>query len=195
VLASFYFYYIGVNNHLVAFLSDSGLSDAEAARRFSAAVAFGVAGKIGAGLLADRIPKRTAILVNFGLMTCGSVLLLQVGRAPGLLPVFLILHGFTVAAENVVLPLIIVDCFGVRHLAQIYGAIMFALLPGGALGPMFAGWSFDTFGGYGVAFTTFAALNVVGLVALATVRPLAANRALLGIPAAPRPGAGRIVRR
>ena len=79
-------------------------------------------------------------------------MLLGVGRAPGLLPAFLVVHGFTVAAENVMLPLVVVECFGVAHLARIYGAIMLALLPGGVAGSVFAGWVFDTVGSYWTAF-------------------------------------------
>ncbi len=144
LLFVFYFYYLGVNNHLVAFLSDRGYSDAEAARRFSAAILLGVAGKLVIGLLA------------LGL--------------PGFLPAFLILHGFTVAAENVLLPLIIVHCFGVRYMASIYGRLMIALPAGGILGPIFAGYTFDRLGSYEIAFTTFAVLNLLALGLLALVR-------------------------
>ncbi len=170
VLFSFYFYYLGVNNHLVAFLSDAGFSDAAAARRFSAAVAVGIAGKLGMGLLADRVPIRAAIILNFALMTAGSFVLLGVGKAPVLLPVFLTIHGFTVAAENVMLPLVVAHCFGVQHMAQIYGAIMVVLLPGGIAGPTFAGYVFDTLGSYRIAFTSFAVLNVVAVGALLLLR-------------------------
>jgi MFS family permease len=170
VLFSFYFYYLGVNHHLVAFLSDAGFSDAAAARHFSAAVAVGIAGKVGMGLVADRIAIRRAIVLNFALMAAGSFLLLAVGRAPGLLPVFLALHGFTVAAENVMLPLVVAECFGVAHMARIYGAIMVALLPGGIAGAVFAGYVFDTLGSYRIAFATFAALNVVAVAALTRLR-------------------------
>jgi MFS family permease len=171
VLFSFYFYYLGVNSHLVAFLTDSGFSDAAAARRFSAGVAIGIAGKLGIGVVADRIHGRTALLTTFGLLTAGSILLLGIGRAPHLLPVFLAVHGLTVAAENVVLPLAIVHCFGARHLAAIYGALMLALLPGGAGGATFAGWMFDVAGTYQPAFALFAALNVLSFVGLTALRP------------------------
>lgn len=181
VLFTFYFYYVGINHHIVAFLSDSGFTDAQAARRFGYAVAIGIAGKIGMGLFADRIPIRGAIVANFALMTLASFVLLFVGRAPGLLPVFLTIHGFTVAAENVVLPLVIVECFGVRHLARIYGVIMLALLPGGTFGPVFAGYIFDTTGNYGIAFSTFAVINVFGVGALMFLRSQAYNRRLLRI--------------
>lgn len=171
VLFLFYFYYLGVNHHLVAFLSDAGFSDASAARQFSAAVAVGIAGKIGMGLVGDRLPARRAALLTFALMAAGSFALLAVGRVPALLPVFLSVHGFTVAAENVMLPLVVVECFGVRHLAQVYGALMLALLPGGLAGPTFAGWVYDRLGSYWPAFVVFAGGNVLAIAALAALRP------------------------
>src|SRR4029450_7986449 len=117
-----------------------------------------------------RVRCGRAALVPFALMAAGSILLLGGGRAPGLLPVFLVVHGFTVAAENVMLPLVVVECFGVRHLAQIYGALMLALLPGGVAGPTFAGWVYDRLGSYWPAFAVFAAGNAVAVAALAVVR-------------------------
>jgi sugar phosphate permease len=165
----FYFYYLGVINHLIAFLSDRGFSDPAAARRFGGAVAVGIVGKLAIGALADRIPTRAALLANFALVTLASVLLLFVGE-PGVLLAFLLVHGFAVAAENVLLPLIVAESFGVAHMAQIYGALMFALLPGGALGPIFAARIYDTLGSYQVAFTTFAVLNAASLALLCLVR-------------------------
>ncbi len=168
-LFCFYFYYLGVLFHLPAFLSDIGYSDPRAASRFAGAVAMGVVGKLAMGLLADRIPKKTALLVNFGLVTLSSWMLLFV-EDRSVLVAFLVVYGFAVAAENVLLPLYVVEAFGVAHMARIYGALMFALLPGGALGPLFAGRTFDKLSSYDVAFTTFAVLNVVSLAALALVR-------------------------
>jgi MFS family permease len=169
VLFAFYFYYLGVNNHLVAFLSDQGFTNAEAARRFSWAVAVGIAGKLLMGRFADAVPIRRAAIANFVLVALASMLLLGVGRAPGILPLFLTVHGFAVAAENVVLPLVVADRFGRAHVARIYGALMLALLPGGVLGPVFAGWMYDSGRGYWSAFATFAAVNVASVALLATL--------------------------
>jgi cyanate permease len=85
--------------------------------------------------------------------------------------VFLTLHGFAVAAENVVVPLTVAAAFGAAHVARIYGVLMLALLPGGVLGPVFAGWMFDVGVGYPTAFACFAAANLAGLGLLARVRP------------------------
>jgi len=168
-LLAFYFYYMGVNQHLIAFLSDSGYSDAEAAARFGGAIALGVVAKLAIGALADVIPRLRALWLNFALLTFASLLLLVVER-PGVLLVFLAAHGFATAAENVLLPLIVAECFGVRHMARIYGALMLTLFPGGVLGPVFAGHVFDRLGDYRLAFVVFAALNLVALVLLAFVR-------------------------
>jgi cyanate permease len=72
--------------------------------------------------------------------------------------------------------LVIVECFGLRHMARIYGAIMFMLLPGGTLGPVFAGYLHDTVGSYRIAFTTFAVVNLVAVAALCFLRPHSRSR-------------------
>lgn len=165
----FYCYYLGVNNHLVAYLTDEGFTDAAAARHFGYVVAVGIAGKLGIGLLVDRIGLRAALLLTFGTLTAASWLLLGLAVVPALRPVFLTLHGVTVAAENVLLPLVVVACFGVRHMPAIYGALMLALLPGGVIGPLAAAWSFDALGSYRPAFGAFALGNLVMLAALASL--------------------------
>ncbi|MFP8875083.1 MAG: hypothetical protein VCB42_11305, partial [Myxococcota bacterium] len=59
---------------------------------------------------------------------------------------------------------------GVRYMAQIYGALMLALLPGGALGPIFAAVMHDESGSYTHAFQAFAGLNLVAVLALCFLR-------------------------
>ena len=168
VLFAFYFYYVALIQHLVPFLSDLGFSDARAASRLSFQIAVGIAAKLAIGALADRIPVRSATLLNFAILTGASWALLAVG-APGVLTGFLLAQGFATAAENVLLPLLVADCFGVRHMARIYGVLMLTLLAG-ALGQVFAGLAFDRFGSYDFAFTAFAVLNVAALGALLLVR-------------------------
>lgn len=168
-LALFYFYYLGVNQHLANHLAEVGYSDGEAAASYAGAIFVGVAGKLAIGLLADRIAHKKALLLNFAVLAAASLLLLGVA-SPALLPVFLVAHGFTVAAENVLLPLIVAGCFGVRHMAQIYGVLMIALFPGGTLGPVFAGRVFDEVGSYQSAFAVFAVLNLATLGMLFALR-------------------------
>ena len=165
----FFFYYIGVNANFVLFLTDQGVPIARASASFGLTVFLGVSAKIGIGLFADRWPAKIALLVNFALVALASLLLLGIPLA-GTLPLFIVFHGVSTAAQNVVYPLIVAERFGTKFMAKVYGALMLALLPGGVLGPIFAGYLFDLRGSYELAFQTFALLNLVGLGALWCVR-------------------------
>ncbi len=169
VLFAFFFYFIAMIEHTVAYLTDIGFSKVEAAAGFGFALGLGVWSKLGAGFLADRVPSRTAMAVDYAVMTASSILVFFVG-SPGLLTVFLVTYGVSVAARDVVYPMIVAECFGVTYLARIYGTLMLALLPGGAFGPIFAAWVFDRYGDYTPAFAVFAAVNLVALAAILALR-------------------------
>jgi MFS family permease len=170
VLFAFYLYRLGLNTHLVAFLGDLGYSSLEAAGSYSLTLALGIAGKLVAGMLADRVGPRVAVLANFTIIAVASALLL-VPTARGAMPTFLVLHGFATAAEDVVIPLIVAQRFGIENLGRVYGALLLALIPGGAVGPIVAGKVFDATGSYAEVFATFVVCNVLAVVALAVVRP------------------------
>jgi len=169
-LAGFFFYMIGILEHFIASLTDSGLSRADAAGYFSAAIGMGLASKVLMGAVADRISSRPAILIDFGLLALSSGVLLFVPERP-FLQVFVVLFGFSYAARDVVYPLVIAECFGIRYLAAIYGALMVVLAPAGTLGGVFSGFCFDRFGSYDVAFQTFAIVNVLVFGSLFLLRP------------------------
>lgn len=168
-LFTFFFYFVGMLEHLVLFLTDQGMPRDEATAYFSDAVLLGVASKLGFGWVADRIPHRVAMLLDYGLLALSSLLLLALPERAFLVP-FVLCYGIATAARDVVTPLVIVDCFGVRHLAAIYGAIMLALFPGGGLGPLFAAAVHDQTGSYDAAFRVFAGLNLVAFAALFLLR-------------------------
>ncbi len=168
-LFSFFFYFVGMLEHLVLFLTDQGMPRDEATAYFSNAIALGIASKLGFGWLADRIPHRSAMLLDYGLLTLSSFLLLALPD-PGLVIPFILSYGIATAARDVVTPLMIVECFGVRHLAAIYGAIMLALFPGGGFGPLFAATVHDRTGSYELAFAVFAGMNLIAFASLFLLR-------------------------
>jgi MFS family permease len=168
-LFSFFFYFLGVLDFLVLFLTDGGLPKHEASLYFSHGLGIGIAAKLVLGLIADRIPHKAALLLDYGLLALSSLLLIAL---PDAAPIwgFVVCFAFSTAARDVVYPLIIADCFGTRHIAEIYGALMLTLAPGGALGPIFAALVHDRFGDYRLAFYCFALLNLLTLGALCLVR-------------------------
>lgn len=165
VILLFYFYRLGINVHLVAYMSDLGYSEIEAAGGFSLTLALGIAGKLLAGGFADRVGVRPAVVGNFALMAVASALLLA-PELPAAMPLFLVLHGATTAAEDVVVPLLVAQRFGAENLARVYGLLLLALVPGGASGPLVAGHVFDTTRSYQGVFGLFLASNVLAVLAL-----------------------------
>ncbi|MBW2427198.1 MAG: MFS transporter [Deltaproteobacteria bacterium] len=168
-LFTYLFYFVGMLDHLVLFLMDEGMSRLEATRYYQQALLLGGLSKIVIGLIADRIPYRQALLLDYGLLAGSSFLLLIQPDMPWL-PIFVFSYGVATAARDVVYPLIIGHCFGVRYLGEIYGTMMLTLFPGGALGPIFAAAVHDRFGSYDLAFQVFAVMNGLALAALFFVR-------------------------
>jgi MFS family permease len=168
-LFAYLFYFVGMLDHLVLFLMDEGMSRPEATRYYQQALLLGGLSKVAIGLIADRIPYRQALLLDYGLLAGSSFLLLLQPDMPWL-PIFVFSYGVATAARDVVYPLIIGHCFGVRYLGAIYGTMMLMLFPGGALGPIFAAAVHDRLGSYDLAFRVFAVMNALALVALFFVR-------------------------
>jgi predicted MFS family arabinose efflux permease len=168
-LFAFFMYFLAVLEHFVVSLTDTGMSREESVGWYRFAIAMGLVSKVAMGFFADRLTPQLAIRVDYALLTLSSLLLLLV-PAPGLLHGFVVLFGFSYAARDVVYPLAIVECFGVRYLPTIYGALMVVLAPAGTIGPVLAGWCYDTTGSYLPAFQLFAGLNVAVLAALFLLR-------------------------
>jgi nitrate/nitrite transporter NarK len=168
-LLVFFYYFTGVLDHLVLFLSDSGLSKSEAISYLSQAIGLGIVSKICGGFLADRVSEIRGIQAVFLLLAFSSVVLLGLPN-PALVLVFIVSFGFAQACRDVVYPLVLGRCFGDRYLGEIYGAMMLTLFPGGALGPLLTAVLRDTFDNYQLAFGIFAVLNLFSLVALFFIR-------------------------
>lgn len=154
----FFFYFLGMIEHFVLFMTDSGMPREDAAFYFSTAIGLGIASKLGAGWLADRISRATLVRLDFGLLAASAGVLLALPDAR-LTWVFVVCYGFATAARDIVYPLAIQHCFGDRYMAEIYGAMMVVLVLGGGAGPFFAASVFDRTGSYAIAFGTFAALT------------------------------------
>jgi sugar phosphate permease len=168
-LFTFFFYFTGVLDHFVLFLTDTGMSKSDARFYFSRAVGLGVISKILGGFLSDRIPADRAVQAVYALLAFSSLVLLALPN-PALLWVFVFSYGFSQACRDVVYPLVLGRCFGDRYIGEIYGAMTLTLLPGGVLGPMFGAVLRDVMGSYSLAFGVFAVLNALALGALFLLR-------------------------
>jgi len=168
VLFCYSFSQLGMADHLILYLADLGYEATEAGSYLGLTLGAGIASKLGAGLLALRWSARSVLIVNTAMLTA-SFALVPFARDRELLAAFGILFGVATAARDVLFPLLIAQLFGTRTLAQLYGAIMLAFVPGGVLGPLMLAWTSDALGGYEAGFILCIALDAVALLGLLAV--------------------------
>lgn len=161
-LASFFFVFVGVLDHLVISLTDAGLDRVEASAALGLLNGAGIVAKVGFGALADQIDRRHAMWLQCGVFAMFTTLLLAL-PSPAFGTAIVIGFGMAAASRDVIYPLIIDYCFGSRYLAEIYGAIMFLLFMG-ALGTLFAGVLFDALGDYRAVFSAYGAIATLALI-------------------------------
>lgn len=135
----------------------------------SALAAFGMAGKLVFGYLAERMTARRALMVSMGGQALFLVLLVY-ARGP-LLWAVAPLYGLFMGGFGALFQLLIQDTFGIRYFGSITGLINLVAVVAFAGGPLLAGLSFDLSGSYGPAFLAVSALYLVAVALLTTLPP------------------------
>lgn len=173
LVAAAYFSYslamFGVLTHEVPYFTDMGISSTAAATALGFTAGMGVAGKLAAGYLADRLPVRYVAILCYALQAVG-VLLLMGTRTIEMVWVFVIVFGLAMGATATLQPLIVAAFFGVASIGAILGAMTLAFAFGAATGPFMAGYVYDLLGSYYWAFVVFLAAYAVAVLALLLAR-------------------------
>lgn len=169
-IAAFCTFYsiLGVSANLFLYMSDLGFAPADAARAYFPLFVMGLAGKITAGALADRFPRKAVFGACLTLMLAGGALLSTLD--PGLAGAALYLFGFGWGGNYTMLQGLVADVFGARALGRILGGITVLDATGGALGPWVTATLFDVSQSYRSGFLLIAALVAAALVSISLVR-------------------------
>jgi sugar phosphate permease len=164
----------GTSQHLKLFLSlDHGYSQAGAAQIASLVLASSLVGRLGAGWLADRFPKKYVMLLIYLLVFSAIPLLLLTGTR-GTIYLFAVVFGLGLGGEYMVIPLMAGELFGVRVLGRTMGVVLTADGVAEAAAPWFVGRMHDATGTYTTGFLTLIGFAVTGAIAVAClprVRP------------------------
>jgi MFS family permease len=148
--------------HLIPHAAGLGISGTSAANLIAMIGAASVIGKVWFGSAADRIGYKRVYLIGF-VMLAGSLFglvgLTELWSLHAFAIVFGLAYGGLAAAHS---PLV-AWLFGIRHHGLIFGVSFNGWTLGCALGPIFAGYVFDSTGSYQMAFLTCGVLSVVGL--------------------------------
>lgn len=156
----------GTNQHLKLFLSlDRGYSQAAAARIAALILASSLAGRLGMGWLADRIPKKFVMLAVY-LLVAIAIPLLLVPRGGNVIYVFAIMFGVGLGGEYLVIPLIAAELFGLPVLGRAMGIVLTADGVAEAVAPVLVGRLYDTSGSYATGFAAIIGFALVGALAI-----------------------------
>jgi MFS-type transporter involved in bile tolerance (Atg22 family) len=161
--------------HVVAFLSDRGLSHRRAADIWGAALGLSIAARIFFGFLSERYQKRFFLFsANLVRMCCAALLVLfalgLVSRTFGALQV-IVFYGLPMGCYAVVSPLLISETFGVKSFGKLMGLLGIPYTIGMALGQVSGGYLFDTKGNYNAAYSIFAVAFLIGGIAILLAKP------------------------
>jgi MFS family permease len=157
----------GANQHLKLYLSlDQHYAQSAAAAVASLTLVASLAGRVGMGWLADRVPKKNVMLLIYLLVAISLPILLLATSRSGIL-LYAVVFGIGLGGEYMVIPLMAAELFGVRVLGRAMGLILAADGVAEALAPVLVGRLRDVSGSYASAFAVLIGFALTGAVAVA----------------------------
>lgn len=159
-----------VNSQAILHLTDLGISQVMAGTAIGTMGLLSVAGRLGGGILGDRLEPRLLLALGLLCQAAGMLMLLFADRDM-LVYGFALLFGIGFGLGIVTAPLMLANYFGVGSFARINAATGVITMGLTAFAPTLAGYASDTLGNYTLVFGTFSALAVMLAVPVALLRP------------------------
>lgn len=166
------FSYMGTLQHEVNYLIDIGFPVAMAAT-IHGVVGFGSAiGKFGFGWLCDRISARYVATISFALQLAAIIILITLKPTSPLIMLMLyaIFFGLGIGGNVPPQSMLVSGSFGLASYGAIYGMMGLISSPMSSMGPLFAGYVFDTTQTYLWVFVVFLVLYVIAIPSILAAR-------------------------
>jgi len=157
--------------HSVPALTDAGISMEKAAFAIGLLTLVSVVGRLSFGFLGDYIVKRYLFVVSYSLMGSGILVLMNANTMP-MVYLFIALFGVGFGGNVPLMPAIRAEYFGRLSFGKIQGFMTPVTMLAGAIGPISAGYIFDTAGTYRAAFLITGLLPFCSAIAMFFARPL-----------------------
>jgi len=119
-------------------------------------------GRLFISWLGDTYSKKRLLIVAAAMQAIGFFIYANISSAWMIIP-FILLYGPGFGATVPLLPGIQADYFGVRSFASIRGMMAIAFSVPGIIAPVFAGWIFDIYHSYTIAFQIYALLAALSI--------------------------------
>jgi MFS family permease len=159
-----------VTVHTVPALTDAGIPVQKAAFSIGLLTLVSIIGRLSFGFLGDYITKRYLFMIAYALTGLGLLVLMD-ARTMGMVYVFIFLFGVGFGGTVPLMPAIRAEYFGRAALGKIQGFMNPVMMFAGAVGPIFAGYVFDSTGSYRIAFMVTGLLTFCASVAVFFARP------------------------
>ena len=142
--------------HLVNYATDMGISEVHGATSWFLVGCFSIPGRILGAYIGEKIGHRRGFII-FGLTNALAVIWLLGTKNLWMLMLFAPFYGFCYGGQTPLIAAIIGRYFGLKPLSTLLGLQMFTAMIGGVSGPWVAGFLFDKFSNYYMAFVTASA--------------------------------------
>ncbi|MFC2006125.1 MFS transporter [Chloroflexota bacterium] len=165
-----------VFTHVMPYLSSVGIARSTSSLVVMGTPIISIVGRLGSGWLSDRLNRR---LVVAGCLTssCLGILFFSytTNEEMGLLIPFVVLFGIGWGGIGTMRAVLMRAYFGRSNFGTILGFIMAMQAIGNIIGPLFAGWVFDSWGSYNTAWLVFAFTLFAGIIIIVTMPPVRTN--------------------
>ena len=163
---------MGILQSQVPHLSDIGFPVAIAASVISIGSTMSTAGMFFFGWLCDKIPAKFASVIGLGLMAGGILIFINIdARSPmWMIWLYAIILGFGIGSWLPTMSMLTSTSFGLAAYGAIFGTLSFFQSLGAAIGPLIAGYLYDSMNTYHWAFIVILAMMVLAMPLVLAVR-------------------------
>lgn len=159
-----------VNSQGVLHLRDLGITPVTAASAIGIIGMLGAAGRLFTGILGDRIDPRYLLASGLVAELVGVILLIFANDVV-MVYIFAVVFGAGNGMAIVAGPALLANYFGNKNYASLIAIRGLIVTPVSALGPMVAGYTFDSTGSYTSVFLSFAVIGLIPASILLLMRP------------------------
>jgi predicted MFS family arabinose efflux permease len=139
---------LGLQIHQVPILTGAGVSRTNAAWLAGLFGVAGIAGKLITGALLDRYRPNWIGGLTLAANSIAFALLLYGVHSPALIVAAILINGYSAGTKLQICTYLTASYAGLRNLGAVFGAMYSLVSLGSGLGPMIAGFVYDTTGGY-----------------------------------------------
>jgi MFS family permease len=167
---------VGTQVQIVAIGSAMGVANAGIAVAIMASAT--IVGRLIGAFALSRLPV-IGFSAVMGVLQAASFAVLAFGSGLAGLAAGTVLFGITIGNLTVLIPLVVVELFGLIDYPRIYAVSQFGASVGTAAGPAMLAWLHSGFGSYRVPLLILAGISFAASMAVARLRPVGISRRVL----------------